>query len=200
MNTLNNQRKLTDLGFRLMQNYIDIAEKKGLTLLEKGNCQFCGAKTTRGVHECVEIFSLGFSLIDYSQQANHLYRFMSVDAHTLQHPEIHGRWNNHFHLTRQHLMYEYKVQWKYNLSSNLSDCLNAYKKDKEDEYLLPPKIYERGKVTTTDIINRSKTQTECQEMIKSWGVSVYSSWYKYHNVVDQIALSFMESNKAIIRK
>ena len=90
-----------------MQDYIDKAKKNGVTLLGNGRCQFCDAETTRGIHECVEIFSLGFQMIDYSKIDNHLYRFLTVDAHTLQHPEIHGRWNNHFHLTRQHLIFKY---------------------------------------------------------------------------------------------
>lgn len=121
-----------------MQDYIDIAKKNGIKLYNNGACQFCGAATTKGVHECVEIFSLGFQLIDYSIPENHIYRFLSVDAHTLQHPEIHGRWNNHFHLLRQHLMFEYKIQWNYQLSPKLSAHLNTYKKKHQDEFLIPP--------------------------------------------------------------
>ena len=56
---------------RYMQNYIDIAQKNDITLLGKGKCQFCGADTIRGVHECVEIYSLGFQVIDYSKEENH---------------------------------------------------------------------------------------------------------------------------------
>ena len=43
-----------------MQDYIDLAEKNGVKLVDFGNCQFCGAKTKRGIHECLEIFNLGF--------------------------------------------------------------------------------------------------------------------------------------------
>ncbi|MFZ1806223.1 MAG: DUF5946 family protein, partial [Cyclobacteriaceae bacterium] len=94
-----------------MQDYIALAEKNGVVLLDKGKCQFCGAHTQRGIHECLEIFNLGFQDIDFSNTENHIYRFWIVDAHTLQHPEIHGRWNNHFHLTRLHLIFKYDVQW-----------------------------------------------------------------------------------------
>lgn len=110
-----------------MQDYIDFAAKNGVVLQNTGSCQFCGAETERGVHECLEIFNLGFQQIDFSKSPNHLFRFLIVDAHTLQHPEIHGRWNNHFHLTRLHLIFEYRVQWNYALSPKLSDHLNQYK-------------------------------------------------------------------------
>ena len=81
-----------------MQDYMAIAAKNGITLLANGKCQFCGAHTQRGVHECVELFNVGFQHLDFSKKENHFYRFLIVDAHTLQHSEIHGRWNNHFHL------------------------------------------------------------------------------------------------------
>lgn len=178
-----------------MQDYTDIANKNGVTLLDNGKCQFCGAETTRGVHECVELFSLGFQMIDYSRAENHLYRFLSVDAHTLQHPEIHGRWNNHFHLTRQHLIFYYHINWNYKLSPKLSDYLNAYKADKSEEYLVPPEISERGSITTTNIMNNATNETSCREMVKKWGIEVYNSWSRHHELVDRIASGFMKKNK-----
>ncbi|MEQ8337601.1 MAG: DUF5946 family protein [Cyclobacteriaceae bacterium] len=176
-----------------MQDYIDMAEKNGVKLNDTGKCQFCGADTERGVHECVEIFSLGFQLIDYSQMNNHTYRFLAVDAHTLQHPEIHGRWNNHFHLTRQHLMLHYKVKWNYQLSPRLSDHLNKYKAVQVDEYLSPPEVLNRGEITTTDILNVSDEAT-CKEMIERWAREVYKAWSSHHQTVDFIASGFMQSN------
>jgi len=178
-----------------MQDYIDIALKNGVALLGEGNCQFCGAETSRGIHECVEIFSLGFGMIDYSKTENHFYRFLTVDAHTLQHSEIHGRWNNHFHLTRQHLIYKYKVDWNYKLSPKLSYCLNEYKADKQDEYLDPPPILKRGSITATDILKNSTNEVECQEMIMKWGLEVYKSWGHHHENVDKIAAEFINRNK-----
>jgi hypothetical protein len=178
-----------------MQDYIDIANKNGVILLDNGKCQFCGAETTKGVHECVEIFTIGFQTLDYSKPENHLYRFISVDAHTLQHPEIHGRWNNHFHLTRQHLMFHYQIHWTYQLSPELSGYLNIYKVGKDGEYLKPPKILDRGKITTTDILNKGTNETECQDMIKKWGIEVYNVWSKYHVIVDRIADGFIKRNK-----
>ncbi|TMU50397.1 DUF5946 family protein [Flagellimonas algicola] len=174
-----------------MQDYVDLAEKNGVHLLETGKCQFCGANTTRGIHECMEIFNVGFQEIDFSKVENHGYRFKIVDAHTLQHPEIHGRWNNHFHLTRLHLVFKYDIKWTYQLSPKLSDHLNKYKRDKQDEYLIPPIVLQRGNITTTDILEKSKNEGECKKLINSWAKEVYDIWNNYHNLVDNIAKGFL---------
>ena len=65
-----------------MQDYIDLAEKNGVALLDSGQCQFCGANTKGRIHECLEILNLGFQEIDFSDVENHLYKFLIVDAHT----------------------------------------------------------------------------------------------------------------------
>jgi hypothetical protein len=176
-----------------MQDYTEQAAKNGVVLQNKGACQFCGATAQRGVHECVEIFSLGFPQIDYANPDNHIYRFLAVDAHTLQHPEIHGRWNNHFHLSRQHLIFHYKVKWNYQLSPKLSDSLNAYKATRQNEYLKPPPILQRGLLTTTAIKNQAQTEAECQSLVEQWGKQVYEAWGKHHSVVDSVAREFLNN-------
>ncbi len=179
-----------------MQDYNDFAEKNGVSLSDTGKCQFCGANTKRGIHECLEIFNLGFQEIDFSNSENHIYRFLIVDAHALQHPEIHGRWSNHFHLSRLHLIFEYNVKWSYGHSPKLSDYLNEYKIDKPDELLTPPKILERGNITTTDVLERSQNEAECKNMISNWAQEVYTAWSNSHNVVDNIAIGFLNANKS----
>lgn len=174
-----------------MQDYIDLAKKNGIDLLEKGRCQFCGANTKRGIHECLEIFNPGFQEIDFSKKENHIFRFLIVDAHTLQHPEIHGRWSNHFHLSRLHLIFKYKIKWTYELSPKLSGFLNKYKVNRQDEYLIPPNMQERGNITTTDIIEKSKSEEECKDLIENWALEVYSKWSSCHNVADVIAKGFL---------
>lgn len=172
-----------------MQDYIDIAQKNGLILLDEGSCQLCGAGTTRGIRECIELFNLGFPFIDYSKTENHLYRFLAVDAHTLQHSEIHGRWNNHFHLTRLHLIFTHNIHWSYHLSPKLSDCLNYYKAHKPNEYLNPPDPLKRGTITVTDVV-KAMSDTECQQMITQWSREVYQIWKKYHHLVQDVAKLF----------
>ena len=173
-----------------MQEYTDLAKKNGVTLLDSGSCQFCGANVERGIHECLEIFNIGFQKIDFSDSKNHIYRFLIVDAHTLQHPEIHGRWNNHFHLSRLHLIFKYNVNWTYQLSPKLSDHLNRYKAKNQNERLTPPEVLKRGKITTTDVREKANNEADCKNMIIQWAQEVYEVWHEYHDVVDQIAKGF----------
>ena len=175
-----------------MQDYIDLAAKNGIALQDTGKCQLCGANTTRGIHECLEIFNLGFGEIDFSHPENHTYRFLIVDAHTLQHPEIHGRWNNHFHLSRLHLIFKYDVHWTYKLSPELSDYLNKYKRHNQHEFLEPPEVLKRGEITTTAIVEKSKNETACKHLIKEWAWEVYGKWNAHHKTVDTIARGFLK--------
>jgi len=176
-----------------MQTYRDFAKKNGVVLVNSGKCQFCGANTKAGVRECVELFNQGFDhLIDFSDPKNYTYKFLSVDAHTLQHPEIHGRWNNHLHLTRLHLMMTYEIKWVYEFTSKLSRHLGVYKRFHEDEYLTPPTMLERGRVTITDVIREATNEETCQLMIERWAGCVYESWSIHHKTVDPIAKQFLK--------
>ena len=172
-----------------MQDYRDFAEKNGVRLLDTGPCQFCGAQTKRGIHECLEIFHLSFQTNNSIDQ--HLYRFLIVDAHALQHPEIHGRWSNHFHLCRLHLIFKHGVKWTYAMSPKLSDYLNAYKQGNEDEYLIPPDIQQRGTITSTQILNCSSDEQMCKALIEKWAKEVYVSWQSNHQKADAIANGFL---------
>ena len=122
---------------------------------------------------------------------------MIVDAHTLQHPEIHGRWNNHFHLSRLHLIFKYNIQWTYQLSPKLSDYLNRYKVNHQSEYLIPPKVFERGKITTTDIRKKSTNEEDCKNAIIKWAKEVHSVWSNSHAIVDNIAKGFITNYNPI---
>jgi hypothetical protein len=177
-----------------MQNFTDQADKNGVTLISAGKCQFCGADTTGGVYECVAIYSTGFNVIDFSKSENHITRFLSVDAHALQHSEIHGKWNNHFHLTRLHLILKLGFKWDYAKSPRLSDYLKKYKESNPNEMLTPPNPIERGLTTTTDVLNRAKTEEDCKKLITQWAEEVYDSWNMYHDLVDSIAKGFLKEN------
>ena len=176
-----------------MQNYIEMAEKNGFVLEDAGSCQFCGAPTTGGVHECLEIFNLSFQDIDFSSEENHIFRFFVVDAHTLQHPEIHGRWSNHFHLSRLHLIFHFDVQWSYRLSPRLSASLDSYKAQRGDEFLVVPEALKRGKITSMDILRCDNSVDDRRGLIRKWAREVYSAWGENHSVVDVVARSFLGS-------
>jgi len=175
-----------------MQDFMDQAAKNGVVLIDKGMCQFCGADYQRGIFECIENYNNGLVYFDFNDSKNHLFRFLSVDSHALQHPEIHGRWSNHFHLTRLHLILEKKQAWDFNKSPLLSDYLNGYKSNKPNEFLKAPEPLYRGKITANDLI-KATTAEECAQLIIKWADKVYHSWNSNHLLVSQIADGFLNN-------
>lgn len=175
-----------------MQDFIDQAKKNGVPLLDKGRCQFCGADYQKGIFDCMEHYNNGLHLLDFNHSEHQQSRFLSVDAHALQHPEIHGRWSNHFHLTRLNLILDKKQTWDYKKSPLLSDYLNDYKQNRAHEFLAVPKPLERGKITAKDL-NKATTADECVEQIKTWADEVYHSWSSNHSLVSQIAQGFLDN-------
>lgn len=179
-----------------MQDFTDQASKNGVTLLNKGKCQFCGADYQRGIFECMENYNNGLKLLDFNNSEHHLSRFLSVDAHALQHPEIHGRWSNHFHLTRLNLILDKKQTWDYKKSPLLSEYLNAYKLNRPNEFLTIPKPIERGSITAKDL-TKITTKDECIEQINKWANEVYWAWSENHSLVSKIADGFIEKSRNI---
>ena len=172
-----------------MQDYTDFAKKNGVELLDQGDCQFCGAKANRGVHECLEIFNLSFQESEFIN--NPKYRFHIVDAHALQHPEIHGRWSNHFHLLRLHLIFGHQVNWSYQMSSQLSDVLKSFRTRYPNHTLQVPAILKRGSITSADVISLAQQPSLCMAKIEQWAKDVYNAWEPEHNKIESIAQQFI---------
>lgn len=179
-----------------MQDFICQANKNGVTLLNNGKCQFCGANYQRGIFDCMTNYNNGLELLNFNNTEHHISRFLSVDAHALQHPEIHGRWSNHFHLTRLNLIFDKKQDWDYKKSPLLSNYLNEYKLNRLNEFLIPPKPIERGNITAKDLTNAT-TANECIELIRKWATEVYHTWRSNHSLVSKIADGFIKLTTAI---
>ena len=176
-----------------MQDYREFARKNSVELMSTGSCQFCGADLTGGVEECINVSNKEIDILDLSLPENHLFKFLIVDSHALQHPEIHGRWSNHFHLTRLNLILIQNVKWNYKLSPKLSEYLNKYKLIHLDEILLAPPLIIRGKTTIKDVHN-TKSKNECINSIISYAKYTYNSWNESHSIVDNIAKGFIKEN------
>ena len=176
-----------------MQDCIDQASKNGVILFDKGKCQFCGADFQKGIFDCMENYNKGLELIDFNKSENHIFKFLSVDAHALQHPEIHGRWSNHFHLTRLNLILEKNKNWHYKTSILLSNYLNKYKASRPNEFLNPSTPMDRGTITTKDFITVT-TVEDCMELIIMWAKEVYIAWGDNHLIVSKIADEFSNTN------
>jgi len=176
-----------------MQDFIDQAGKNGVTLFDKGKCQFCGADYQKGIFDCMDHYNDGSGHLDFNDPEYLISRFLSVDAHALQHPEIHGRWSNHFHLVRLNLILDKDQHWDYKKSPILSDCLNKYKLSRPDEFLIIPKPLERGNITSKDLA-KATTADECVALIRKWADEVYYAWRSNHSLVSQIADGFLYNN------
>lgn len=181
-----------------MKDFITQAEINGIILNDLGDCQFCGAKFEKGVFDCVNQASQALELFDFNDLGFHQYRFLSVDAHALQHPEIHGRWSNHFHLSRLHLILEKKLNWDYKTSPLLSNYLNQYKLKNENEVLNVPPVLSRGEFNSKHLLEAESPQ-QMAEIILAWANTVYLSWQKNHALVAKISEGFLNQNPQLKR-
>lgn len=176
-----------------MQSYVDIAAKNGVVLDDVGSCHFCGAVLDRSVHECMEIFELGFGGLDLASPQDHVFRFFIVDAHALQHPEIHGRWSNHFHLARLVAVLDKDVVWRYVDSPKLSAALDVHKAHVPEERLVAPRPGKRGAHTVHDVQAVRDDEAACKAEIRAWARSVHAAWTSEHQKVLPVVRGFLVS-------
>lgn len=174
-----------------MQSYGDFAAKNGVVLADLGPCQFCGAALDRSVHECMEIFELGFGGLDLTSPEDHIFRFFIVDAHALQHPELHGRWSSHFHLARLVAVLDEGIVWRYSDSPRLSTALDAHKAGVPDERLVPPRTGERGAHTVSDVQAVRNDEAACKAGIRTWANSVHTAWADEYDKVLPVVRHFL---------
>ena len=174
-----------------MQSYVDFAAKNGVVLDDVGPCQLCGAPLDRSVHECMEIFELGFGGLDLTSPQDHAFRFFIVDAHALQHPELHGRWSNHFHLARLVAVFDKSVMWEYSDSPKLSAALDVHKGGVPHERLVPPRLGDRGTHTVSDVQAIRDDEAACKAEIRAWARSVHAAWAGEHEKVLPVVRRFL---------
>lgn len=154
-----------------MQDFRLQAVKNGVALVESGACQFCGAAVERGVAQCLDLLGelAGRVRNERAYGAVHLF---SVDAHALQHPEVHGRLNNHVHLLSLCLMLERGA------SAAMGSRKPAVEKflalGREWPPLVPPPAGERGALTAKDVADASIE--ERPELARRWGEQVWEAW------------------------
>lgn len=174
-----------------MQKWQDQAEKNNLVISEKGDCQLCGSRTNGGIAECVEKAGYITTRESRINDTTQISIFLCVDAHALQHAEIHGRWNNHFHLSRLHLILQDKIVWEYKYSVLLSEILKSYKEIKPNEIIASPNRKKRGEITVTDIEGHSSDE-QYLKMVTHWATSVFDSYSEGHDIAKEIANLFKQ--------
>lgn len=161
-----------------MRGFREQAAKNGVAIIETGPCQCCGAAVTGGVEECLLLASTsGPGAVAATRNTPTL--FLAVDAHALQHAEIHGPWNNVIHLLRQHLMLERRIDWRYEKTPLLSDFLKDYRQRPNAVIPASPLPGQRGALTTTDV-TRAATPEEYRALVRRWADAVYAAYAPYH--------------------
>jgi hypothetical protein len=140
----------------------------------KDVCPYCKAIVPGGVEGCVSLFN-EILLLDYSNPEYGSVHLFSVDAHPLQHPEIHGKKNNAYHLLRLCWLLEHNGNPK--LGQSLRWLQNYFNGMPELPKLTPPP--DRGKMTVVDF-HKAKDAKEHAELVRQWGISVWEAWKDYH--------------------
>jgi hypothetical protein len=178
-----------------MQEWQEQAFKNNLVILAEGECQLCGAKTNKNLFECVEKTSFLTHKLNHELGIKHMTIFLCVDAHALQHSEIHGRWNNHFHLTRLNLILLEKIQWSYKFSPILSNVIDSYKIKHSDEIIITPELKRRGLTMITDV-ERSTSDKGYINLVNKWATDVFESFHSGHKIAQQISDLFIKKLNA----
>lgn len=172
-----------------MQEWRSQAHKNNLDIKENGKCQLCEAQLTNGISQCVDISNYIAHKLNHDEGVKSMTIFICVDAHALQHAEIHGRWNNHFHLTRLNLILNENIKWNYKLSPLLSEVVNEYKVSRLEERIVPPMLGKRGQTTVVDVYNTSNDE-EYIKMAYRWAREVYNSFENGHEIVEELSKIF----------
>jgi len=100
---------------------------------------------------------------------------LGVDAHALQHPEIHGYKSNAFHLIRLCWIMEFCGNPRIGQGPR---WLQVHFDGKPPIPMLEPPN-DRGSVTAADVAAAASAQ-EYADRMRAWGQAVWQAWSAYH--------------------
>lgn len=136
-------------------------------------CHCCGAFIHEGLKGCFEVFS-ELCARGYNDPRYGAATFYGVDAHALQHPEIHGKKNNAGHLLRLCWVFEYGQERH---SGTVPKWWQGYLQRNDIIYLPPPR--QRGKLTVVEVAG-AQTPEQHAALMKQWALAVYEAWNVHH--------------------
>ncbi len=174
-----------------MPKWLEQAIKNDVEILEDGQCQLCGSDTLHGITECVATAAKLVHRLSHEKGVQQKTIFLCIDAHALQHPQIHGRWNNHFHLARLHLIVHEKVQWTYDDSEILNLVLDAYKLKHAQEFIPEPELGARPRLTVIDV-DACHSEDDYIAMVWQWAEQVHADYAASHDVAHRLATLFYQ--------
>ena len=138
-------------------------------------CPYCGAAIADGDADCQPLYA-EFLYKLYNNPGYAAVAFLTVDAHALQHPEIHGYKNNAFHLLR--------LYWQLEFGGDaLHDRGPRWLQVQFDGKVDVPKLdapAQRGAITVADAM-RAETVPELAALVQQWGQAVWGAWSQYHD-------------------
>jgi len=165
-------------SYQLAMQQFDLALVAGHP---RNSCHCCHARVREGLKGCFELFlercTLGYTQMEYRQAM-----FFGVDAHALQHPEIHGNRSSAGHLLRLHWIFERGQQDR---AGRVPQWWQRYLEREEVPYLAPPPSDQRGDVTLThEALVAADTPREHAAAMQFWAWSVYQAWQRHHEWAD----------------
>lgn len=137
-------------------------------------CQCCGARVAEGLKGCFELFA-ELGLRRYNDPAGDPPFFYGVDAHALQHPEVHGKKNNAADLLRLHWIFAHDAHAH---AGTVPRWWQHYLAHYDVPRLEPPVA--RGDVTVVDVA-AAATPDEYTVLLRAWAEAVYQAWSLHHD-------------------
>lgn len=142
---------------------------------DPGVCQACGGRIAGGLSACFQRFA-GLCARGYAEPLLAGPLLYGVDAHALQHPEIHGKKNNAAHLLRLHGAF---ARGPAERGETLSAWWRSYVAREDLPVLAPPPAQARGEITVADL-DLSAPAAELAASLAAWARRAYSAWAKHH--------------------
>jgi hypothetical protein len=137
-------------------------------------CQCCGAPVAEGLKGCFELFA-ALGARGYNDPAWTAPFFYGVDAHALQHPEVHGKKNNAAHLLRLHWIFAHDAHAQ---AGTVPRWWQRYLAHYAVPRLEPPAA--RGALTVVDVAAAAFPE-EYTVLLRAWAESVYQAWSAHHD-------------------
>jgi hypothetical protein len=138
-------------------------------------CAGCGAQVPGGTEGCWKLFR-EILVLEYSDPAYGAVHHLTIDAHALQHTEVHGPRSNAFHLLRLCMLLEYGGEPGLGQNAKWPQTsLNGYS---PVPFLEVPQ--ERGAVTVADV-HGATSPNEHAERVYDWARSVWEAYRNYHD-------------------
>ena len=138
-------------------------------------CQLCGTPVAEGVKGCWEL-AAALLIREYPDGLVGGATFYGVDAHALQHPEIHGKKNNAAHLLHLYWIFEHHQEARV---GTVPRWWQQYLQGSSTIPRLDPP-QDRGRITVADVVAATSAHAAAV-LMEQWARSVYAAWHVHHD-------------------